>query len=204
MKTALRLRVLGVAALAVSGLAGPAEAGYVVTLTQQGSDVVATGNGPIDLTGLTSIGFTGFFSGVAGTGVQGGGISTGQPGAPQILDIFTGFTGPATFGSGGFTLANSGSGDDVGIITGFGLGVPANYVSGGALSDISTYDNQTFNSLGVTPGIYEWKWGGGANQNFTLEIGTVPEPAIWAMMVLSFGFLGLLVYRKTRSDYTLA
>jgi hypothetical protein len=204
MKTALRLSVLGVAALAVSGLAGPAEAGYVVTLTQQGSDVVATGSGPIDLTGLTSIGFTGYFSGVAGTGIQGGVITTGQTGAVQILDIFTGFTGPASFGSGGFTRANSGSGADVGIITGFGLGLPENYVSGGALSDNSTYDNQTFNSLGVTPGVYEWKWGGGANQNFTLEIGTVPEPATWAMMALGFGFLGLLVYHKTRGDNALA
>jgi len=204
MKTALRPRVLGVAALAVSGLAGPAEAGYVVTLTQQGSDVVATGTGPIDLTGLTSNGFNGFFSGVEGTGVQGGFISTGLPGGAQILEIFTGFTGPATFGSGDFTRANSGSGDDVGLLTGYGLGVPANYVSGGALSDISTYDNQTFNNLGVTPGVYEWTWGSGANQNFTLEIGTVPEPATWAMMALGFGFLGLLAYRKTRSDNALA
>src|SRR5438309_10843861 len=33
--------------------ARPAQAGYTVTLQQVGPDVVATGSGPIDLTGLT-------------------------------------------------------------------------------------------------------------------------------------------------------
>lgn len=33
--------------------APPAQAGYLVTLTQQGSDVVATGSGTIDLTDLS-------------------------------------------------------------------------------------------------------------------------------------------------------
>jgi hypothetical protein len=46
------------------------------------------------------------------------------------------------------------------------------YVSGGALSVTSTYANPTFSSLGVTPGTYEWTWGDGKNQNFTLEIGS--------------------------------
>jgi hypothetical protein len=51
----------------------------------------------------------------------------------------------------------------------------------------------------VTPGLYKWTWGSGANQNFTLEIGTaVPEPSTWAMMALGFGLLGLVGYRKTR------
>ena len=31
----------------------PAQAGYIVTLQQVGPDVVATGRGPIDLTGLS-------------------------------------------------------------------------------------------------------------------------------------------------------
>jgi hypothetical protein len=58
---------------------------------------------------------------------------------------------------------------------------------------------------GATPGQYEWTWGKGANQNFTLEIGTaVPEPATWAMMALGFGLLGFLGYRKTRSGNALA
>jgi hypothetical protein len=44
------------------------------------------------------------------------------------------------------------------------------YVSGTALSDMAIYSGQTFATLGVTPGTYVWKWGTGANQNFTLQI----------------------------------
>ena len=44
-------RIAGVACAAGLGLCvAPAQAGYVVTLTQEGTDVVATGSGPIDLT----------------------------------------------------------------------------------------------------------------------------------------------------------
>jgi hypothetical protein len=32
----------------------------------------------------------------------------------------------------------------------------------------------------------------------------VPEPSTWAMMLLGFGLLGFLGYRKTRSDNALA
>jgi hypothetical protein len=50
--------VLAALAIAVTcGLSvSPALAGYIVTLQQVGPDVVATGSGPIDLTGLTSLG----------------------------------------------------------------------------------------------------------------------------------------------------
>ena len=36
------------------------------------------------------------------------------------------------------------------------LVVLAGYMFGNPLLDMSTYDNQTFRSLGVTPGIYEY------------------------------------------------
>jgi hypothetical protein len=35
-------------------------------------------------------------------------------------------------------------------------------------------------------------------------IAAVPEPSTWAMMALGFGWLGLVGYRKTRSDNALA
>ena len=54
MKTALCAAAISVAMVTGYGLsAPPAQAGYVVDLTQQGANVVATGSGPIDLTGLT-------------------------------------------------------------------------------------------------------------------------------------------------------
>ena len=57
--------------------------------------------------------------------------------------------------------------------------MPQSYVSGNPLSDTSTYLNQTFSSLQVTPGTYVWTWGTGEDQNFTLIIGAaaIPEPA---------------------------
>src|SRR3954465_12259262 len=103
--------MFGAAMLTGSGLLiSPAQAGYVVTLEEVGSDVVATGNGPIDLTGLTNRGF----QSASGIGMfpSRADLATGFPGN---IDIYTGFTGPANFGSGGRTIADSGSGDIVGI-----------------------------------------------------------------------------------------
>jgi hypothetical protein len=67
------------------------------------------------------------------------------------------------------------------------------------LSDTATYTGQTFSSLGVTPGRYEWTWGDGANQNFTLVIGgTVPEPSTWAMMLIGFAGVDFVGHRASR------
>ena len=148
----------------------PAQAGYIVTLQQVGSDVVATGSGAIDVNGLTLGPFRGF------------------------RDVYSGRTiGPTSFG--GFPLSippSSSSGTRVGIATRgiyeFSLFVPTGYVSGTFLSGSVTYSGETLASLGVTPaslgvtpGTYVWKWGSGANQNFTLQIKTpvLASTAIW-------------------------
>jgi hypothetical protein len=175
--------------------AQPAQAGYIVTLEQVGSDVVATGGGFIDLTGLT------FFNNEAPSAAIFPSIAeiiTG-PTAPTALDVYQGFSGPQNFGGGSLLIfANSGSGDSVAVDARDNLlAVPHGYVSDSALSDISTYSGQTFSSLGVTPGTYEWTWGTGPNQNFTLIIGEVPEPSTWAMMLLGFAGLGYVGYRRS-------
>jgi len=182
--------ILGVVTTLIgTGLAAPpAQAGYVVTLEQKGSDVVATGSGAIDLTGLSFVFTNTSHSALVAPGL--GEITTGLP-AFTSIDDYAGITGPTSFGSGGFTFANSGSGDQVGILgLDNGLVVPHGYVSGSALSDTSTYSGQSFSSLGVTPGTYEWTWGSGPDQNFTLmaEVAAVPEPATVGLMVL--GLLG--------------
>jgi hypothetical protein len=114
-------------------------------------------------------------------------------------DAYTEFTGPASFGSGGQTLASSGIGDFVGLddVDNFLLG-PSGYVSGSALSDSSTYDDQTFSGLGVTPGTYEWTWGPTAlDDTFTLDIpAAVPEPA--SLTLLGGGLIGLAFLRRRR------
>jgi hypothetical protein len=191
------------AAMLIGLSAPPAQAGYVVDLTQVGSDVVAVGSGRIDLTGLAfeADGETDAF--LFPLDVL---IFTG-PAFPTIsgMNVYSGVsTTPTSFGSGRFTEASSGSGDLVGITTiasSVGqLYVPSGYVSGSALSDTSTYSGATLAGLGVTPGTYEWTWGSGANQNFTLVIGAaaVPEPSTWAMMLLGFAGLGYAAVRRKR------
>jgi len=151
----------------------PAEAGYTVTLQEVGPDVVATGSGAINLTGLTFDTSAFVNSEMRPSPAT---ILTGPPTSSSV-DVYTEPGGPTSFGSSGFfTLASSGSGDMVGIATGeelhpVSLIVPTGYVSGTFLSDSATYNGKTFATLGITPGTYVWTWGTGANQNFTLQIG---------------------------------
>jgi hypothetical protein len=149
----------------------PASAAYVVTLTQEGKDVVATGSGSID---LKDLGFD--VTGDAGGGLEpaSGTIVTGPETFPPT-DFYKGFAGPTSFGSGGSTLASSGSGDVVGIAPSRSpvIIVPSGYVSRNPLSDTSTYDNTNFAKLGVTPGVYTWTWGSGTNaDSFTPRRGS--------------------------------
>ena len=178
------------AALMLGTIVSPAQAGYVVTLTEQGGDVVANGSGPIDLTGLVFVNDLQISSLVQPSSAT---ITTGPPIDGATANAYLTVTGPSSFGFGDVALADSGSGDLVGIGSGQLLVVPEGYASGGSLSDTSTYIGQTFATLGVTPGTYVWTWGEGPNQNFTLIIGptAVPEPASAAL--LGMALTGLLL-----------
>jgi len=199
-KKLLPLILFGIAVTSLYSVQ-PAQAGYIVTLDQVGSNVVATGSGAIDLTGLTfeegSMGFPAIIP-------NGAFIQTG-PTPFASVDVYAGLIiGPTNFGSGGLTFASSGSGDTVGYLAvAFlveRLTVPRGYVSGHALSDSSTYDSATFASLGVTPGTYEWTWGAGANQNFTLQIGAAGVPDGGSTVsLLGCALLGLAALRRKLS-----
>ena len=170
---------------------------YSVTLEQVGSDVVATGSGPLDLTGLTLV--VTYASLPAQIFPVLGQIVTGSGGA---TDGYQGsISGPTSFGGVFFTFASSGSGDSVGIFRDTStLLVPSGYVSGTALSDSATYNNATFASLGVTPGTYVWTWGAGANQNFTLQIGPAGVPDGGSTVsLLGCALLGLAALRRKLS-----
>jgi hypothetical protein len=158
----------------------PAQAGYIVTLQQVGPNVVATGSGAIDLTGLTFSQSISLNPGMQPESHFGSqffcSINTGP--ISSSVDSYLGRpNGPVGFGYFVATSASSGSGDMVGIIAAgeisisyYSLSVPAGYVSGTALSGSATYSGQTFATLTVLPGTYVWTWGPGANQNFTLQI----------------------------------
>jgi hypothetical protein len=178
MKTQIRSLLTLVCAASASLLIMASCVGYTVTLQQVGPNVVATGNGPINLTGLT---FSQSFSenplikpGGGGTAIFTGPISSS-------VDAYVEPSGPTSFGSGFFsTSASSGSGDMVGLAKnplGNFLGVPRGYVSGNHLSNMAIYSGRTLASLGVTPGTYVWTWGAGTNQNFRLKVESAILPA---------------------------
>ena len=194
----------GLVALAAAVLLAPAPASatpYIVNLVQQGSNVVATGSGEFDLSGLQqySVHFDifGYVRADLGT------VQTGSGTADGYYDST--LTGPTNIGVGGWpgTQSSTDTGDAVGLAyvgpDGPSLFVPEGYVSGTTLSSGSTWDNASFASLGVTPDTYVWSWGSGADQSFTLIIGggmpTVPEPAALGMfgfgVLLIGGFVGL-------------
>ena len=145
----------------------PAQAGYTVTLQQVGPDVVATGSGAIDLTGLSILGHAGTMTDIE---PGNGGIFTGTS---AVADLYKGtINGPMSFGFGGATYTNIASGDMVAMYKiGNVVVVPTGYMSGAALSDTATWFGQTFATLHVRPGTYVWTWGTGANQSFTLQVG---------------------------------
>jgi hypothetical protein len=180
----------------IGASADPAQAAYVVTFSETGNDVTATGSGAIDLAGLTFI-----TSGPTGSEVAPT-FATEATGGAGNIDEYSGATGPFSFGSGVFTSATTGAGDLVGVQalqgepSGF-IFVPMGYASGAPLSDTATYAGQSFATLGLAPGVYRYNFGSGLDADtFTVEVGApVPEPSTWAMMLAGFAGLGLAGYR---------
>ena len=185
---------------------------YLVTMQQVGSNVVATGSGDIDPTGLTAGTFQTF------SGAQIGGSDGGNPeavvivasgGVNQIFGAPGSISGPTSL-TPFFTLADSSSGDAVGLLTGPStdglndvLEAPIGYMPDTLLNSTSTYDNTTLANLGVTPGTYEWTWGSGVDQSFTLDIvapSAVPLPAALPLFATGLGVIGLFGWRRKRKN----
>ncbi len=139
----------------------------VISIQEVGPNVVASGSGSIDLTGL-AFGGTSFVGGRVDPAVARVVLSIPNSGG----DYYFGSTGPATFGSSNVGQAGTtGSGDVFGV-NAVGAGyimVPTGYVSGSPLLGITTFNGATFSGLSVTPGTYVYTWG---TDSLTVVIGS--------------------------------
>lgn len=200
--TASSAAMLGIATLL--SLASAARAEYMVSFEQSGANVVATGSGKLNITGLSSNGSTAVTPLVIDSGTFGaveflGAIPTSQS---NNVSLWGYVSGPATIGT--LTASNNastGTGTVMGIDAGASgtglLYLPIGYVSGSAISNSATWDNTTLSGLGLVNGVYTYTWGSGQNaDSYVIDIGQpVPEPAS-ALMLLAP--LAILVTRRLR------
>ena len=184
-----RLAVTTLVTIACAGAAVTSQAAYIVTATEVGGDVMFDGSGSIDLTAWA----------ISRTNVSS--ISVLDPsefiflGASNI-DLYdsASLSGPTTIGPGTVgKVSDSAAGPYIGInwVTPE-IRVPVGYVSGDALTTSTMiFTGETFSTLGITPGAYEWTWGTGASaDSFKLNVGAVPIPA--AVWLFGSGLLGLI------------
>lgn len=181
---------------------GPsAKATYIATLNEVGSNVFGTGSGSIDTADLSLID--------SGTGnaeitpfVAGLALGSGSG------KIYIGTSGRDSFGPGMTEVFADSSTGSLVAVTGLDgeVGVPGGYASGTPIApSTATWNNQTFASLGVTPGTYVWTWGTGIHaDSFTLQIGPagptngVPEGG--GALVLMLGGIGMLIAFRSKLE----
>jgi hypothetical protein len=147
------LQPIGVAVVALGlllGAARPTQAALILTMEEVGGDVVVEGSGTANLDALVFAGFVLFDPSVTPS------LSRFAVGASPLSHLYSTLSGPADFGPGGLTFADTASGDHFGLFQPNVLLVPFGYVSGATLSGASVYAGHTFASLEVIPGTYMW------------------------------------------------
>jgi hypothetical protein len=196
-----KIVALGALAVGASIVVAPkADAAYIIDVTQDGNNVVATGSGSMNLSGLTLFGS---FAGGAKVGGLSANFGIFEIGSSSGTDIYDTISGPGahSFQSAGDDNPSSSTGPFVGIQgNGGDLFVPQGYVSGQSLgTTTATFDNTTIAGMDLIPGTYTWTWSG---DSLTLDIpgaaSTVPEPASMALLGTGLAALGLNRRRRVK------
>ena len=157
---------------------------YTVNIQQVGPNVVATGNGSINLSGLSF---------VANRGIGLGNIypdfdfSIGVfPGG--FADVYSGLSGPTSYGPGsrGFSASSSaGTAASLLVAAPQWILVPTGYVSNAALGTAtSTWNSTTIAALGLTPGTFTWTWGAGPD-SYVINVLAPPVAVVTPVPTLS-------------------
>ena len=164
-------------------------ASVIITAQQLPGGVVFGVSGSLDLSGLTLV-----------TSGNGAGVVIPQTGviyvgaSMSLFDQYIGLTGPASFGSGGFSgFADSSSGGLIGVSGSENvLRVPAGYMSFADLSATMILNGKTLAGLGITPSTYTWEWTTAASttEYVQFRVAAVPVPA--AAWLFASGLLGLV------------
>jgi hypothetical protein len=207
-ETPMQRVIFGLAALALLlGGVGRAKADLVITFSQDGANVDATGVGSLNPSALSYLGSFSYSSGVAPE------LSDVLLGSPDSYDYYGPVSGPSNFGPGrgGYEIASSWSGPPVGLLQNgvLRLVVPAGYVSGTPISASATWDNSTISGLGLTPGTYTYSWGSGVTaDSLTVVVPSAtatPEPS--GLVLAGVGIvtgLGYLGWRRRREQLATA
>ena len=204
MKTTPPLIALAFAAATL--LPGTAKGAIVINIEQQGSDVVASYSGSIDLTG---IGFNILGSANSNRMVASGPQISFQNGAANkgSLTVFgknPWSVAPSAFGTGGSFDADSAT-----IATGNAFGfqlqgffIEPAYVSGSPISGSMTFENQTLASMGIDVGTMNATFSSGDTMSVVVSgsgPAPVPEPGTWAAAALLVGGAAFARWRRRQA-----
>lgn len=193
--------ILTALALTTAVIAAPANAALTINIDQTGSQVTATINGSISLSGLSGVGsfsnVSGISSNYVGAGVRG-----------PLLG-YAGFTGPSYWGDYGWSADGASTGDIFSMNTvDFGrpyIFVAPSYVSGANLSAVVRATVPTGADLKLAPGQYIYK---SPFDTITVNVlasnSAVPEPATWLTMILGFGAIGYAMRRRQKVSFKVA
>lgn len=172
-------------------LTGGAQAAVLIEAVETGDDVIITGSGSYDVSGITRSSsndrvLAGILADSAilnfGTGIQ-------------AYDFYTGLTfGPSSLGDGGFRIPSSFTGNAFSLQNNF-VGVAVGTTSGN-VNFTATFLNQSFATLGLDVGTYEWAWNGDSATFIVGEVNVVPVPATLPLLATALIGLGLAARRR--------